>query len=299
MWGALALASLVMLTAPAAAQSAETDVVAQRGDARLTAADVRDLLDHLDAATRTQLQSNPAALATFVRERLLRMVLLNEAKAKGFEQLPDVVARANEARDSVFISAYVGSLVPADPAFPSQSDIAAAYEANKARFDLPKQYHLAQIAIPLPANATPAAIDDAKRKIIDAHAQAIKPKADFAALARKLSQERNSAAAGGEIGWVREDQVQPALRSALSALTEGAVSDVLQTPTGFVVVKLLGTRPPGPAPLADVQDQLVAALRQNRLQQVSQNYVNEMLRKEPIQLNEIDLARKIVIAHTP
>jgi len=291
----LGVAQPAIAQAPSAAPVADTDVVAQRGDVKLTVADVRDLLDHQDPAIRTQLQSNPAALAAFVRDRLLRLVLLSDAKSKGFDQLQDVMARANDARDGVIVSAYVNSLIPADPGFPTQAEIAATYEANKAKFMLPKQYHLAQIAFPV-ANQTQAADDEAKKHAQDARAQAVKPKADFADLARKLSQERATAPNGGDLGWVREDQLQPSLRAPVAAMAENGVSEPLRTPSAWIVLKLVGTRPPGPAPLADVQEQLVQAMRQSRVQQASQGYVNDMLRREPIQLNEIDLARRLAAA---
>jgi peptidylprolyl isomerase len=282
---------------PPAPSQGDSDVVAQRGDTKLTVGDVRDLLDHLDGATRAQLQSNPAAMATFVRDRLLKLVLLAEAKSKGFDQLQDVVVRANEARDGVIVSSFVNSLIPADPNFPNQAEITATYDANKAKFMLPKQYHFAQIAFPLPQNATQAQDDEAKKHAQEARALAIKPKADFAELARKLSQEKNSAQNGGDLGWVREDQLQPSLRGMVAAMNENGVSEAIRTQTAWVVLKLLGTRPPGPAPLSEVQEQLIQAMRQTRAQQASQNFIADMLRKEPIQLNEIDLARKLAAPH--
>jgi peptidylprolyl isomerase len=283
---------LLGLALPAVAQN-DTDIVAQRGDIKLTVADVRDLLDHIDAPTRTQLQSNPVAMANFVRDRLLKLALLQEAKAKGFDQLQDVIVRANEARDGVIVSSYVNSLIPADPNFPNQAEITATYEANKGKFMLPKQYHLAQIAFPLAPNATPAQDEEAKKHAQDVRAQAVKPKADFAELARKLSQEKNSAQVGGDLGWVREDQLQPSLRTVVANLGENGISEPVRTQTAWVVLKAMGTRPPGPAPLSEVQDQLVQAMRQNRTQQASQALITEMLRKEPIQLNEIELSQKL------
>jgi peptidylprolyl isomerase len=289
---ALGAALLMSLAGPAMAQT-DSDVVAQRGDVKLTAADVRDLLDHMDAASKAQLQANPAAMANFVRDRLLKLVLLAEAKAKGFDQLQDVMIRANEARDGVIASSYINSLIPPDPNFPTQAEIAQTYEMNKAKFMLPRQIRLAQIAFPVAANAPQAQDDEAKKRAQDARAQAVKPKADFADLARKLSQEPNSAKVGGDLGFVREDQLQPSLKGVVGALPEGGISEPIRTQSAWVVLKMLGTRPAGPAPLADVQDQLVTLMRQNRNQQASQAVIADMLKKEPIQLNEIELAKKL------
>jgi hypothetical protein len=283
----LAVLSTMLLSA---AGDPPSDDVAQRGDLRLTAADVRDLLSKADPSVRARLEANPGALAGFVRDRLLNEAMLAEAHAKGWDQRPDVVQRANEARDAVILQTYAASLVPDDPAFPTDADVAAAYEANKTRLMLPRQYHLAQIVILVPPGAND---EEAKRRAIALRAQAVKPNTDFADLAKKQSQDRASADHGGDQGWVREDELVPALKEALAGLPENGTTDPTRLPDGYHIIRLLGTKPAAPAALADVKPQLVQALRQARAQQAVRAYVEEMLRKQPIQLNEIDLVKQV------
>lgn len=307
----MAFAALASLTAwPAAAPQAAspapaasaaagpaatpaTDPVAQRGNLKLTAEDVRDLLQRADPAVRAQLLANPAALSEFVRDRLLRQALLDQAKAVGFDQKPEVVLRANDARDSVVVSSYVASLTQPDAAYPSKAEIAAAYEANKSRFVVPRQYHILQVAVRLPVGSPAKAEEAAKAKITDIRQQLTKPKADFGELARKFSEDRTSAERGGDLGWLREDQLVPAVKDAVAGMTENSVSEPVRTPEGWHVLKLIGERPAAIAPLADVSDTIAQALRQQRAQQNARAFVEDMLRKEPIQLNEIELARSV------
>ena len=285
---------LALLLTTAAGEPPAADIVAQRGDIRLTAAEVRGFLDRTDPATRAKVEATPAALAGFVRDRLLDQAMLAEARANRWDQKPEVIQRANEARDAVVLQSYVASLVPADPAFPSDAEIAAAYEANKMRFMLPRQYHLAQIVILVPAGASD---DEAKRKAAELHAQAVRPKADFSDLAKRTSQDRASADKGGDLGWLRDDELIPALKEPVAGLPEGGTSDVIRLPDGFHIIRLLATKPAAPATLADVKPQLVQALRQMRAQKAVRAYIDEMLRKDPIQLNEIDLARQVSGTH--
>jgi peptidylprolyl isomerase len=287
----VAFAALILLAA--AGDPSSSDTVAQRGDVRLSASDVRAMLARLDPATRAKTEANAAALAGFVRDRLVDQALMAEARAKGWDQKPDVIQRANDAHDAVILQAYASSLVPDDPNFPTDADVAAAYEANKGRFMVSRQYHLSQIAILLPQNATKETEDEARRKAAELRAQAVKPKADFAEIARKHSQDRSSAEKGGDLGWLREDELLPALREPVAALPENGVSDAIRLGDGFHILRLSGTRPPAPAPLADVRPQIIEALRQARAQQAVRAYIDQMLRDQPIQLNEIDLAKQI------
>ncbi len=277
--------------APAPASAAEP--VAQRGNMKLTAGDVRELLLRADPAVRAQLIANPAVLSDFVRDRLLRQALLEQAKASGFDQKPEIVQRANDARDAVVVSAYVAALTEPDPAYPSQAEVAAVYEGNKARFLVPRQYHISQIAVRLPVGSPPKADEEAKAKILDIRQQLNKPKADFAELARKYSDDRASAEKGGDLGWVREDQLVPAVKDAIVGLQENVITEPVRTPEGWHILKLIGTRAAATAPLADVKDGIAQALRQQRAQQNARAFVDDMLRKEPIQLNEIELARSV------
>jgi parvulin-like peptidyl-prolyl isomerase len=288
------LAFLLLAAMPAFAQPvAPSTVVASRGDMKLTAADVRALVARADPAVRELLQSNPAALAEFVRDRLLKQTLLADAKAANTEQSPEVQARIADARDAAIVAAFVGSVTKGDPGYPSQDQVAAAYEGNKGRFNLPKQYHVLQIALRVPTDASKEAQDKAAAKIQDIRAQTLKPKADFAELARTQSQEPISAANGGDLGWVREDALIAAVRDAISGLKDGGTSEPVRTADGWHLLKLVGTRPAGVAPLADVRDNIIQAMRQQRAQQAARSYVDAMLAKQPITLNEADLLRTV------
>ena len=86
------------------------------------------------------------------------------------------------------------------------------------------------------------------------------------------------------------------MRDIVTGLAEGAVSEPVRTPEGWHVLRLAATRPAGPAPLADVRDQLVQALRQQRAQAIARQRLDELLRREPVQINEIELARSVTPA---
>ncbi len=277
---------------PVTSTPALGDTVAQRGNLKLTAEDVRDLVARADPALRAQLLATPAALSEFVRDRLLRQALLDQAKTAGFDQTPEIAQRANDARDTAVVTAYVASLTEPDPSYPSQAEIAAVYENNKSRFLVPREYHIAQIAVRLPVGSSSRADEEAKAKILDIRQQ-LNKKADFAGMVRKYSDDRASAEKAGDLGWLREDQLLPAVREAVSPLQDNAISEPVRTSEGWHIVKLLGTRPAAVAPLAEVKDGIIQALRQQRAQANARAFVEDMLRKEPIQLNEIEMARSV------
>jgi peptidylprolyl isomerase len=285
------LAALAVLAMAAAPANDGQTIVAQRGTITLTAADVRDLLAHVTPAARDQMQKNPAMLTEVVRQRMIQLALLQEAESKKWDQQPDVAYRATLAHDQVILDSYLASLDTPDPAFPSDAEIQAAYDANKQRFLVPRQFHLAQIYIAVAPGATQQASDSARKKLADLRQKAAKPHADFGGLARKNSDDHASADNGGDLNWVAENQLAPQIQAAVAGLQEGDLSDLIQMPDGWHLVKLIATKPAAVAPLADVRGTLVNALRQQRLEQADRIYVANMQKTQPVQINEIQLSR--------
>jgi peptidylprolyl isomerase len=267
-------------------------MLARRGDLALTEASLRALLDREPPETREQLLRDPQALVQFVRNRMLRLALLEEARTQRFDQRPEVAARAEQARQDAIADAFLDTLSRPEAGFPSDAEIQSVYDANRTRFLVPRQYRLAQIflAVPQGREADDAA---AQRKLREwrAQATAARNRVEFAELARRHSEDRASAPRGGVLDWLREDRMLEPIRNAVSGLEEGAISEPVRTEQGWHLLRLEGTRPAGPAPLTEVRDQIVALLRQQRSQDLGRLALNEMLRREPIQIDEIQLGR--------
>lgn len=291
--GGLALAVVLALAQPCAARADDTapadPVVAQRGAVTLTASQVRAMLANVDPETRQQMQRDPRLLLQRVRDRLVQLVLLDRAKADKWDERPDVIYRAEQAKQSAIAESYLAGQTPLPPDFPNDQQIAAAYEANKGKLMLPRQYHLAQILIAVPQDAPAADDAQAQKRAADLRKQIVDGHKDFTQIAKQSSDDKNTAPNGGDLGWVRDDLLVPALRQTLAPLANGAVSDPVRTPDGWHVVKVLGIRPPTVATLAEARDMLVRAMRQEREVQLQRKYVADMLQQDPIRIDQVEL----------
>jgi peptidyl-prolyl cis-trans isomerase SurA len=65
--------------------------------------------------------------------------------------------------------------------------------------------------------------------------------ASFAGYARQYS-EASTAAVGGDLGWVRPEQLPAALATALRDMPAGAISDPIPVPGGFSIIAVQDTR---------------------------------------------------------
>lgn len=104
-------------------------------------------------------------------------------------------------------------------------------EANKGQ----PEYLLNEIFISMTSSV------DETRQIAERLRQQITEGANFAELARSFSQSA-SAANGGNLGWVREDQFDPSLINAIKTLNAGDLSQTIQGIDGFYILSLRGRR---------------------------------------------------------
>ena len=284
-------AAAVLLLIAGAAHAADTPdpVVAQRGAVTLTAKDVQQILAAADPEARAQMQRDPRLLMQRVRDRMLQLVLVDQAHTEKLDQRPDVAYRAEVARDGAIAESYVASKVSLPPDYPSQKEVEAAYAANKSKLMLARQYHLAQIVVAVPPNSPDATVAEAKKHAADLRRQVVDGHKDFAALARQSSDDKNSAEKGGDLGWMQENILLPDLRHALTGLATNAVTEPVRTPDGWHVLKVLGVKAPAVATLAEAHDTLVRAMRQERTLQLQRQFVMDMMRQEPIRIDQVEL----------
>lgn len=254
----------LMLSAPLVA-AAQDDVIANAAQASVTQSDIATLLKSIGEEGRTRLAADPAAMDQVVRATLAQKAVLAEAKQKGWDKQADVQSAIEQARREIIVRSYLTS-VNAPPAdYPSDAEIQAVYEQNRDAFTVPRALHVAQIYLAVAPNADAASVDKVRKQAADLASRA--RTGDFAALAKANSQDKASAANGGDMGFVPEPMLLPAVRQAADALKPGQVSAPIQTPTGFHVVRLIEARAAAVRPLADVKERVRATMRAQRTQQ--------------------------------
>jgi peptidylprolyl isomerase len=175
--------------------------------------------------------------------------------------------------------------------FPSEADIKAVYDANASSFLVPRRFQLAQILVAAAKDADKAAEDAARKKLDDVVKKVKQPGADFAGLARTLSDDAASAERDGEIGWVAEPDLRPEIRSQVAGLAKSGVSDPVRLDDGWHILKLIDTEAARTRPLAEVRDALTQRMRAEREEANRRAYMAELLKQTPPVINEIALSK--------
>ena len=98
------------------------------------------------------------------------------------------------------------------------------------------EYRVAEIFISSTPETAAEARTNAERIV-----QQIRGGAPFPAFARQFS-EASTAARGGDLGWVRAEQLPPELTALVTQMPAGAISDPIPVPGGYSIVLVADTR---------------------------------------------------------
>lgn len=266
--------------------------VARLGNQQVSPEELQALLATVPEQTREQLRGDRQALERWIRARLAEKAVLEQAEAQGWAQRPEVLRQTRAATEQIVFRDYLQSVsqVPAD--YPSATDLQQAYDAGKANWVTPALYRVSQIFLAVPDAQS---LETVRKQATELSKKAQAAPGEFAALATQYSQDRVTAERGGDSGLQPLQQLVPQVRGAVARLKVGAVSEPLQSPAGFHVIKLTEQQPARTATLDELRDQLTQALRAQRQEQIAQAYLDGMLTTATLSIDGAELNKALEI----
>lgn len=145
----------------------------------------------------------------------------------------------------------------------SDADIQAYYQQHLDDYKVENRVHVAHIVFNTLGKT------DAEMALIKQQAQKVddqaKHEANFSDLAKKYSEDTNTKTKGGDIGWIVAGQTAPTFEKAAFSLPKDGVSDVVQTPYSFDIIKVLDKETAHTKSVDEVKDSIVNTLTQEKL----------------------------------
>ncbi|HUJ33291.1 MAG TPA: peptidylprolyl isomerase [Candidatus Acidoferrum sp.] len=147
------------------------------------------------------------------------------------------------------------------------------YEAHKQEFDLPEQVVLAEIFLSTEGR-TPEEVASVQRKADDLRNRVVKGE-DFSLLAQRYS-EGSTAKDGGNLGTFQRGQLSKQLEDAVFDMGKGQITDVIQTKTGFEILKVVDRYAAGQQPLEKVHTQIENKLYMQKMEPAMRDYLAQL-----------------------
>jgi peptidyl-prolyl cis-trans isomerase C len=214
----------------------------------------------------------------------LRQQFPDEAAfAKALAEQKTTVDRLREdARNDMVVTKMLESAVGSEVGV-SDQEIAAFYEQNQEQFREAESVKASHIMIRAEQQADEATRKQARERA-ESLLQQVRQGADFAALAKEHSQDPGSAADGGDLGFFPRGQMVPAFDAAAFTLEPGQVSEVVETPFGFHIIKVAERRPDRQVSLAEVRNDIVEFLSAQQKQGKAESFIEQLKAKSKIEI---------------
>jgi peptidyl-prolyl cis-trans isomerase D len=166
------------------------------------------------------------------------------------------------------------------------------YQQNLSTYQLPERVRASHILFKTEGKS-PEETAKIKAKAMEV-LQQVKGGADFAALAKKYSED-TSASNGGDLGFFGRGQMVPPFEKSAFTLGVGAISDLVTTQYGFHIIKVVERQSPRTQPLAEVANLIRPTLQQRKADQIAQDLADKAFSRTRTNTSFEAIARELKI----
>lgn len=153
------------------------------------------------------------------------------------------------------------------------------FEAHRDEFNSPGGKRLGEILVASNDKRTPA---EAERRANDALAE-LKGGAKWEDVVKKYS-DATQAGPQGDIGFVKEGTMAPAVADSIAKLDVNDYSDVIKVSSGYLILRVLEVRTAGTPRFEEVQQQVNETLYNQQMQVELRKYLSQLRTQSYIQL---------------
>lgn len=273
----LALVALVGAVGTAAcdaigqAMTSHTDVVARAAGHELTVQETGNLMA-VNPQLPLQAEVVDAIANLWVDYTLLATAAAEDPELTGLDL--DALVRPSLEQEIVF--KLRDQVIQVDTTL-TDEQLRALYEQEKPGLEVKARHILLRV----PADATPAQRDSVMQRAQQIRQRAVAGE-DFAELAREFSEEPGAEQTGGDLGFFGRGQMVQPFEEAAFALEPGAISDIVETPFGYHIIKVEDRRLP---PFEEVKDQFREQAKVEQQLKAEEAYITQLV--EPLDL-EVD-----------
>lgn len=146
---------------------------------------------------------------------------------------------------------------------PAAEEIERFYRDNPERFRHGKRVKARQIFIESPPEGDKGSINKFESRLRHIKAR-IEKGTDFAKLAKKYSDDKETAPQGGDLGYVEAGRLEEKLSEAAFSLDAGGVEGPVATEAGQYFIMVEDTQDPGIREIGEVRDEIAGILQKER-----------------------------------
>lgn len=239
-----------------------------------TALTLKDFNSYARLLASSSENAAPDAKAV-MRELINRELMVQAGKKRDFDKEKLFQDKMEELRYSLMSEYTLHRYVEDNPI--SEEQVKVDYERRVKEMPRPTEYKARHVLVKTE--------DEAKAVLQD-----IKDGKKFEDIAKEKSQDKGSAAKGGDLGWFKKDMMVKPFADAVAALEKGKLSEPVQSNFGWHVIQVEDSR------VAELEipgfDAVKDRLKQIMQMEMAAKYVDELRTKAKIELTEAGTAKE-------
>jgi parvulin-like peptidyl-prolyl isomerase len=260
---ALSAALFFLLAGLAPAADMPDDVLLEAPQAKVTRADFNLALERVPPDMREAFRTSPRRVSQLVQNLLTTKVLAARARAAGLQPSAGMATGNTKEIEQALAAAELNAIDErAGREFDSK--LRSLEPAVRENFLVAKDKyrHPEKVKISIIAIGTEGRGDDGAVAFARATRERILAGADFATVAKEVSQDDTSATEGGALPWMTADEMDPAIAKIAFAIGRpGEVSEPVAVERGYILIRLDDRRASTPMTFDEARPLVVAAMR--------------------------------------
>ncbi len=253
-------------------QTSDSELLAQRGNGKVTQAEFSARADRIPANIRQATLRDTGRLRSVLNTLLLRAQLAADARAAGFDQGKIVQGRMRLAADAELAEAWMQRYVEIQPEGDYEQLAREYYELNKKDMLSPPQVDVTHILI----STEDRTLDEAKERV-DSVSQQLEGNPElFDELVMTYSDDASAKANQGKFYKVNKGDMVESFEEASFAMTVGSISKPVKTQYGFHIIRLDHFYAAKMLDFDDVSIQLIESARTQHEERLKQEYLSEL-----------------------
>ena len=153
-------------------------------------------------------------------------------------------------------------------------EVKAYYTAHSDEFTRPEEVQLTEIFLSTDGKS-PEEMESVQKKAEDLLAR-VRKGDDFNEIAKRYSEGSTAKDQGGDLGVFKRGVLSPQLNDVVFKMEKGQITDVIQTKTGFEILKVEAHFVAGLQPLDKVENEVMNKLYMEKMQPSMRTYLGEL-----------------------
>lgn len=226
--------------------------------------------DEIKSAYREQVEKAKIRYLQLPRARFVQEAQVQPGELATYFQAHKQEYRLPEQRDVAYLLADVRTM--AGQVKPSDAELQSWYDAHKAEFTQEEQVRARHVLVMINDQRT----DEAARQRIEEAKKRLAGGADFAAVAREVSDDTASKDNGGDLGYFGRNKMVKEFDDAAFGAQPGQLVGPVKSSFGYHLLEVTEKRPGSTRPFAEMKEQIRSRVAAEKAQQLAESKAKEL-----------------------